>query len=289
MRQMTADGLERPSSDVLDRPDDTEPDTATTSATATAPVRGVDAEPGQGPRNGLVDTELDTAPTGPEERGEPPSGAIGVLSPVARAMIRPACHLYNKLTVEGLENVPATGRAIIAANHISFLDSVVLLGTLPRRVTFVGKAEYLDSWTTRYLFPAIGMIPIDRSGGRSALRALEQACEVLERDELFGIFPEGTRSRDGLLHRGRTGIARVAMRTGAVVVPTGIVGTAEIQPPGAKVPRPRRECRVHFGEPIDPARYESSEPDPLVHRRFTDEIMYEIRQLSGQRYVDTYA
>jgi 1-acyl-sn-glycerol-3-phosphate acyltransferase len=267
MQPVIADDLDRRSSAVLDRAAPTDNDAAPTTT----------GEPA-------------SEPTGaPSERDHPPAGAIGVLYPVARALIRPACHLYTKLTIEGIENVPTTGRAIIASNHVSFLDSVMLLGTLPRRVTFVGKAEYLDSWKTRYLFPAIGMIPIDRSGGRSAMRALEQACEVLERDELFGIFPEGTRSRDGLLHKGRTGIARIALRTGAPIVPVGIVGTAEIQPPDSMVPRPRRECIVRFGTPIDPARYTRSEPDPLVHRRLTDEIMFEVRQLSGQRYVDTYA
>lgn len=268
MHPMIADGLDRRSSAVLDRPD--HPDSEAADATTSDATRSTET----------------AAPSG---RDQPPAGAIGILYPVARALIRPACHLYTKLTIEGVENVPTDGRAIIASNHVSFLDSVVLLGTLPRRVTFVGKAEYLDSWKTRYLFPAIGMIPIDRSGGRSAMRALEQACEVLERDELFGIFPEGTRSRDGLLHRGRTGIARVALRTGAPIVPTGIIGTAEIQPPDSMLPRPRRHCTVRFGTPIDPTRYARSEPDPLVHRRLTDEIMFEIRQLSGQRYVDTYA
>ena len=143
----------------------------------------------------------------------------GRLYPLARGLIRPATKVVWPVDIEGLDHLPPSGGAIIAPNHISFLDSVVLIGVLPRRITYVGKAEYLDNWKTRFLFPAVGMIPIDRTGGKASMAALDTAARVLESGQLFGIFPEGTRSRDGLLYRGRTGIARLALRTGVPVVP----------------------------------------------------------------------
>lgn len=213
----------------------------------------------------------------------------GNLYPLAKAVLRPATMLAFPTTVRGLEHLPKDGPAIIAPNHISFLDSVVLIGVLPRRITYVGKAEYMDSWKTRHLFPAVGMIPIDRTGGKASMAALDTAASVLERGELFGIFPEGTRSRDGLLHKGRTGIARLALRTGAPVIPVGIKGTDRIQPPGSSVPRPFRRCEVTFGAPIALGHYQEHTGDAAVFRNLTDEIMYEIAQLSGQTYVHRYA
>jgi 1-acyl-sn-glycerol-3-phosphate acyltransferase len=214
----------------------------------------------------------------------------GQLYPVAKAMLHPASRVLWPTEVHGRRHVPRRGGAIIAANHLSFLDSALLLGVLPRRTTFIGKAEYLESWTTRTLFPAIGMIPVDRSGGRRSLLALDAAAEVLERGELFGIFPEGTRSRDGLLHKGRTGAARLALRTGVPIVPVGIVGTDRIQPPDARAPKLFRPCSITIGSPIDVrAHYGESDGDPRVVRRLTDELMYEIGRLSGQTYVDRYA
>ncbi len=213
----------------------------------------------------------------------------GSLYPVAKALLRPATKVIWPVTVEGAEHLPPTGPAILAANHISFLDSVVLIGVLPRRVTYVGKAEYLDSWKTRYLFPAVGMIPVDRSGGEAAAGALSAAAEVLQRGELFAIFPEGTRSRDGLLHRGRTGVARLAVSTGAPVVPVGIRGTDRIQPPDASLPRPFRRCEIRFGPCLAVDRRVEGTSDPATFRELTDEIMYEIAQLSGQTYIDRYS
>jgi 1-acyl-sn-glycerol-3-phosphate acyltransferase len=213
----------------------------------------------------------------------------GSLYPLARGLIRPATKIVWPVEVQGLEHIPSSGGAIIAPNHISFLDSVVLIGVLPRRITYVGKAEYLDSWKTRFIFPAVGMIPIDRTGGRASFAALDTAAGVLESGQLFGIFPEGTRSRDGLLYRGRTGIARLALRTRMPVIPVGISGTDRIQPPGASVPRPFRRCAVRFGEPIVMDRYVDRIGDGRVYRELTDEIMFEIAALSGQQYVDRYA
>jgi 1-acyl-sn-glycerol-3-phosphate acyltransferase len=213
----------------------------------------------------------------------------GWLYPAARAVLRPTFHALWRIRVTGRENVPANGPAIVCPNHTSVIDSFLLPAVLPRRITFVGKAEYLDSWKTKHLFPALGMIPIDRSGGDAAQRALDLAADILEDGELFGIYPEGTRSRDGVLHKGRTGAARLALRTGAPLLPVGIVGTRDIQPPGASAPRPFRRCHFHIGEPIDPARYAERADDRLTLRQMTDEVMYEIRQLSGQDYVHEYA
>ena len=208
---------------------------------------------------------------------------------VAKAILKPLFNFGFNIKIEGLENVPAEGGAIIAPNHISVLDSFFVPAVLPRRITYVGKAEYMDSWKTKHLFPALGMIPIDRKGGDSATAALDAAAGILENGELFGIYPEGTRSRDQKLHKGHTGVARLALRTGCPIVPVGLQGTVEVMPPDAKLPNPFRTIRVRFGRPITVDRYRDRADDRLVLRQITDELMYEIRGLSGQVYVDEYA
>jgi 1-acyl-sn-glycerol-3-phosphate acyltransferase len=208
---------------------------------------------------------------------------------VARAVLTPVFRALWRVTTEGLGNVPTSGGAIIAPNHISVLDSFFVPLTLPRRITYVGKAEYMDDWKTKYVFPAIGMIPIDRSGGDGAQRALDAAAEILEAGELFGIYPEGTRARDGKLHKGHTGIARLALRTGVPIVPVGIIGSEECQRPDAKLPSPFKRVHLRFGRPIDVTRYSDRADDRIVLRQITDEVMFEIANLSGQEYVDTYA
>lgn len=213
----------------------------------------------------------------------------GKYYPVVKAMLGPASRKLWRTKVTGLENIPESGGAIIAPNHISFLDSALLMGILPRQILFVGKAEYLDDWKTKYLFPATGMIPIDRSGGKASTAALDAAADVLETGRLFGIYPEGTRSRSGFLHKGRTGVARISLRTGAPVIPCGIVGTDKIQPPDAPMPKFFQSCEFNFGRPIKPERYARRGADARTYREFTDEIMFEIRELSGQEYVDRYA
>ncbi|HET6772125.1 MAG TPA: lysophospholipid acyltransferase family protein [Acidimicrobiales bacterium] len=213
----------------------------------------------------------------------------GKLYPVARAILVPVFRAAWRIHLRGSEHVPEAGPAILCPNHTSVIDSFLLPSILPRRITYVGKAEYMDDWKTKHLFPAIGMIPIDRSGGDASQRALDAAAGVLERGELFGIYPEGTRSRDGRLHKGHTGPARLALRTGAPLVPVGMVGTRDIQPPGAKVPRPFRPCEIRIGRPIAVERYRGRGDDRLLLRQITDELMYEIRELSGQDYVDEYA
>jgi 1-acyl-sn-glycerol-3-phosphate acyltransferase len=206
-----------------------------------------------------------------------------------RALLTPPFRFFWSISTEGLDKLPTEGGAIIAPNHISVLDSFFVPLVLPRRITYVGKAEYMDSWKTKYLFPAMGMVPIDRSGGDAAKGALDTAAEVLEAGELFGIYPEGTRARDGLLHKGHTGIARLALRTGCPIVPVGIIGTKEVQPPDARVPRPFMRVHLRFGDPVDLGRYADRADDRLVLRQITDEVMFEIAALSGQTYVDTYA
>ncbi|MGI9612097.1 MAG: lysophospholipid acyltransferase family protein [Acidimicrobiales bacterium] len=192
-----------------------------------------------------------------------------------------------QLTVEGVENFPPTGPAIVAANHVSFLDSPLLMFELPRRVWFLGKAEYLESPVARRLFPALGMIPVARDGRRAALTAMRQGLAVLEVNECLGLYPEGTRSRDGRLYRGHTGLAWLAFKSGAPIVPIGIRGTDDVQPPGRRFPTLRGDCSIRIGEPVQTKRYDGR--DRRNHRILTDEVMFEIAQLSGQTYADRYA
>ena len=212
----------------------------------------------------------------------------GQLYTIAKTVLTPLFRFGWRVKVNGLENVPVDGPAILCPNHTSVIDSFMMPLVLPRRITFVGKAEYMDDWKTKFIFPAIGMIPIDRGGGNAAERALNAAARVLERGELFGIYPEGTRSRDGVLHKGHTGPARLALRTAAPIIPVGMRGTRDIQPPEAKFPSPFKVCSIRFGAPVSPERYRDRD-DHLALRQMIDEVMFSIRGLSGQDYVDTYA
>lgn len=214
---------------------------------------------------------------------------VGQLYRAARTVLDPTFAFLWRIQVEGRANLPDAGGAILAPNHLSVLDHFVLATSLPRRITYVGKAEYMDDWKTKYLFPALGMIPIDRGGGSAANRALDAAARVLKEGELFGIYPEGTRSRDGKLHKGHTGVARLAMRTGCPIIPVGLQGTLEVQRPDSSLPKPFKVMRVRLGRPLSVARYGDQVRNRLVLREITDELMYEIRELSGQDYVDTYA
>lgn len=213
----------------------------------------------------------------------------GQIQSLARVVLTPPFRFFWKVTVEGIENIPTTGGAIIAPNHISVLDSFFVPLVLPRRVTYVGKAEYMDDWKTKWIFPAIGMIPIDRAGGNAAQAALDAAACCLDAGELFGIYPEGTRARDGRLHKGHTGVARLALRTRVPIIPVGIIGTDEVQPADAKLPNVFRRVHIRFGRPISVDRYLDRADDRMVLRQIVDEVMYEIRNLSGQTYVDMYA
>lgn len=207
------------------------------------------------------------------------------LGPFLRLVFRPQ--------VEGAENVPTEGPAILASNHLSYADWLFMPLTLPRRVTFVAKAEYfttpgIKGWFQRLFFSGAGQVPIDRSGASAAEGALTSAKRVLADGELFGIYPEGTRSHDGRLYRGKTGVARLALETGVPVIPVAVVGTDVVAPPGKKFGTITRPV-VRFGKPLDFERYEGLENDRYILRSVTDEIMYEIMRLSGQEYVDMYA
>ncbi|MET0908194.1 MAG: lysophospholipid acyltransferase family protein [Ilumatobacteraceae bacterium] len=215
-------------------------------------------------------------------------GAGGMQRTVRKLGCPLATRLWN-IELTGYERLPIEGPAILCPNHISFLDSAFLMLTVQRNISFVGKAEYMDSWKTRYLFPAMGMIPIDRSGGDKSTAALDAAEAVLQRGELFGIFPEGTRSRTGTLYKGRTGAARLAMKIGCPIFPVGVIGTDKIQPPDAKAPKLFTSCEIKIGRPIKPERYMNRGAEHIAWRSMIDEVMYEIRELTGQTYVNTYA
>lgn len=207
----------------------------------------------------------------------------------ARRIIKPILDRLWDVRIEGIDNIPTVGPAILCPNHISFFDSVFTMVYAGRQISFVGKAEYMDSWKTKHLFPALGMIPIDRSGGSKSEGALLAAEEVLRRGELFGIYPEGTRSRDGMLYKGHTGAARLALKVDCPIIPVGIIGTREIQPPDTFFPKTGLSCTVKFGQPIMPSRYSGRGDDHLVLREMTDELMFEIRELTGQEYRNVYA
>jgi 1-acyl-sn-glycerol-3-phosphate acyltransferase len=206
-----------------------------------------------------------------------------------RSVVQPLARRAWKFELTGFDRLPKDGAAILCPNHISFLDSALIMILSPRNISFIGKSEYMDSWKTRWFFPKVGMIPVDRSGGEKSHAALDAAERVLRRGELFGIFPEGTRSRDGMLYKGHTGAARLAIKVGCPIFPVGIVGTREIQPPDAPMPKLGGRVRISIGRPIEVARYASRGNDPMVLREVTDELMFEIRELTGQEYRNTYA
>jgi len=207
------------------------------------------------------------------------------LGPLLKLVFRP--------TVEGIENVPDEGPVILASNHLSYADWLFMPLTLDRKVTFVAKAEYfttpgIKGWLQKMFFTGAGQVPIDRTSGDAASGALVTAKRVLSEGEMFGIYPEGTRSHDGKLYRGKTGVARLAIETGVPVIPVAVVGTDIVAPPGKKFGHWTRP-RVRFGTPLDFSRYQGLENDRFILRSATDEIMYEIMNLSGQEYVDMYA
>jgi 1-acyl-sn-glycerol-3-phosphate acyltransferase len=208
---------------------------------------------------------------------------------ILKIVLTPILYVAYRIRVEGHEHLPREGPVILAANHRSFLDSIFIPLLVSRRVTFVAKAEYFDDPRTAWFFRAVGQIPIRREGGSASEGALAAATDVLRRGGVFGIYPEGTRTRDGYLHRGKTGVARLAVATGAPIVPVGLVGTDECQPTDAKLPRFGKTVTIRFGPPITADRYAGREDERLVLRQITDEVMFEIGELSGYEYRDTYA
>jgi len=215
-----------------------------------------------------------------------------MLYEVAHAVVPPVAKLLWRPRVEGLDNIPRTGPVIVASNHLSFADSMVIPIVVPRKVVFLAKEDYFTGTgvrgaLTRGWFEGIGMVPVDRDDTKSALASLDIALEVLGRGEAFGIYPEGARSRDGRLYRGRTGVAHLALSSGAPVVPVGLIGTERLQPVGASLPRLAR-VTVRFGTPMDFRGRFDGIPLGRARRLVTDEVLAAIRRLSGQPLAGCY-
>lgn len=208
-----------------------------------------------------------------------------IVGPLTKMIFRP--------WVVGAENIPAEGPVILASNHLSFIDSVFLPIMIERRVYFLAKSEYftgrgLKGWFVRNFMLATGQLPIDRSGGQASEASLITGLGVLDKGNVLGIYPEGTRSPDGKLYRGRTGVARMILESGAQVIPVAMIDTDKAMPIGRKLPKIRRIGTV-VGEPLDFSRFQGMQSDRFILRSVTDEIMYELRALSGQTYEDVYA
>lgn len=208
-----------------------------------------------------------------------------VLGPVLKTLFRP--------WVKGLDNVPAEGAAILASNHLSFSDSIFMPLMVPRPVVFLAKSEYftgkgIKGRLTATFFRLTNQLPMDRSGGAASALSLNAGMDVLKNGSLLGIYPEGTRSPDSRLYRGKVGVARLALQARVPVIPVAMIGTDKVQPIGKRMPNIRRIGMI-FGEPLDFSRYYGMEDDRLIQRSVTDEIMYELMRLSGQEYVDEYA
>jgi len=208
---------------------------------------------------------------------------------VLKLILTPVLRFFWRIRVEGLEHIPDQGPAILASNHISFCDSIFLPLVLRRRITFVAKAEYFEDPKTAWFFRAVGQIPIKRTGGSAAMAALDSAAEVLDGGHLFGIYPEGTRSPDGRLYKGKTGVARLALRCQVPVLAVAMVGTREVQPIGQVKPNIFRPITIRISPPMDFSKYYDRPTEPKTLRQITDEIMFELQSLSGQEYVHQYA
>lgn len=213
----------------------------------------------------------------------------GTAYEVSRLITLPVRHGLVRLTVQHPEHLPITGPAIVVANHVSFFDSVLLMFGLPRPVALLGKAEYTERFVTRWLFCGAGMIPIRREDPADAARAFDELCQVIAAGGVVGIYPEGTRSRDGQLHRGHTGAAHLSLVTGAPIVPVGIGGTDRILPTGARLVRPFRPATIAVGPPIVPDAACERASTNRRRRELTDQMMGEIRRLTGLHYVNEFA
>ena len=208
-------------------------------------------------------------------------------------LLGPLLALLARPKVEGLEHVPSSGPAILASNHLAVMDSFYLPLVVRRRITFLAKAEYFTGTGCKgrflaWFYTAVGQVPIDRTDADAAQAALETAARLLRQGKLLGMYPEGTRSPDGRLYKGKTGLARLALHTGVPVIPVAMIGTDVVNPPGSKMLRPGR-VTVRFGKPIDFSRVEGLSGNRFIERAVTDEVIYELMQLSGQEYVDIYA
>lgn len=208
-----------------------------------------------------------------------------VAGPLLKTVFRP--------WVSGLDNIPRSGGVILASNHLSVIDSVILPLVIDRRIYFLAKSDYFvgrtfKGWVIKHFLLGTGMLPIDRSGGKASEASLNTGLEVLAKGDVLGIYPEGTRSPDGKLYRGRTGVARMILEAHVPVVPVAMIDTDKVMPIGSKLPKVRR-IGILFGEPLDFSRFEGMEGDRFILRSITDEIIYELSRISGQEYVDVYA
>ena len=208
-------------------------------------------------------------------------------------LVGPWLRLLFRPWVQGLENIPEDGPAILASNHLSFSDSFFLPLMVKRRITFMAKSDYFTGRGIKgrliaWFFAGAGQVPVDRTGGRAGEAALNTGLSILGEGDLLGIYPEGTRSPDGRLYRGKTGVARMALEAGVPVIPLAMIDTDRVQPPGKVLPRIGR-VGIRIGKPLDFSRYQGMEGDRFILRSVTDELMYELMELSGQEYVDVYA
>jgi 1-acyl-sn-glycerol-3-phosphate acyltransferase len=208
-------------------------------------------------------------------------------------LLGPLLQLLGRPKIEGLQYVPSSGPAILASNHLAVMDSFYLPLVVRRRITFLAKAEYftgtgLKGWFSRWFFTAVGQVPIDRTDADAASAALHTAQRLLGEGKLLGMYPEGTRSPDGRLYKGKTGLARLALETGVPVIPVAMIGTDVVNPPGTTMLRFGR-VTVRFGKPMDFSRFEGLAGNRFIERAVTDEVIYELMGLSGQEYVDIYA
>lgn len=208
-------------------------------------------------------------------------------------LIGPVLRLIGRPRIEGLENIPTDGPAILASNHLAVVDSLYLPLMVPRRITFLAKSEYfttpgIKGRLNKFFYSASGQVPVDRSGGQAAQAALRTAARVLEEGRLLGLYPEGTRSPDGRLYKGKTGIARMALEIGVPIIPVAMVGTGAMNPIGSKGLHPTK-ITLRVGEPLDFSRYEGLGGSRFIERAVTDEVMYALMNLGGQEYVDMYA
>ncbi|WNM37121.1 lysophospholipid acyltransferase family protein [Micromonospora halotolerans] len=215
-----------------------------------------------------------------------------LLYTIGKLTVAPALRLAFRPHVEGLEHIPATGGAIFAGNHLSVADELLLGTVVPRHLAFWAKSEYFKGTGvkgvfSKFVLTGLGAIPVERAGGRAALSAFDAAIPVLKAGDLVAVYPEGTRSPDGRLYRGRTGAARLAVAAGVPIIPVGVTGTDKAQPIGTRVPRPgRAEITIRFGKPLD---FTGRSDDRTSLREMTDEMMAEIQKLTGQEYVPRYA
>lgn len=217
---------------------------------------------------------------------------MGITYTLGRTVITPLARVVYRPRVEGKQNVPRTGPVIFASNHLSFIDSIAIPVAAPRQVHFLAKSSYfegtgLSGWLSRQFFTSIGAIPVRRGAGQAALDALDQQRVLLESGSAVALYPEGTRSVDGRLYKGRTGVAFLALQTGAPVVPVGLTGTDKVMPKGAKMPSLKHRVSVKFGEPLDLSRHGDASSG-RARRLATDEIMAAIHALSGQELAGTY-